>query len=250
MCSENKESIMLINCDMGESFGPWEMGQDELIMPYIDMANIACGMHASDPNVIKKTVQLANKHNVQIGAHPGYADLQGFGRRHITMSSEELESLFIYQLGALQGICISENTEIRYVKPHGALYNDMMSSDTIFKTLLTALSKYNATLPLMIMAVPDKQHYIDMADRHGIQLIFEAFIDRSYQKDGRLTPRSAPNSIHETVDAVLGQVESLVKQQRVISVCGEPVLINADTLCIHGDGHLALEIAKNLRQRL
>lgn len=103
---------MLVNCDMGESFGPWQMGQDSLIMPYIDMANIACGMHASDPLVIRETIQLANKHHVQIGAHPGYADLQGFGRRHITMSTKELEALFIYQLGALQGLCISENTEM------------------------------------------------------------------------------------------------------------------------------------------
>ena len=250
MCSENNENNMLINCDMGESFGSWKMGQDELIMPYIDMANIACGMHASDPNVMKKTVQLAQKHNVKIGAHPGYPDLQGFGRRHMAMSCEELAALFIYQLGALQGICISEDTEISYVKPHGALYNDMMSNDAIFKTLLAALKKYNPALPLMIMAVPEKQHYIDMADQHGIQLIFEAFIDRSYQKDGRLTPRSAPNSIHETVDAVIKQVEGLVKQQRVMSVCGESVLISADTLCIHGDGNLALEIAKKLRQRL
>ena len=241
---------MLINCDMGESFGSWSMGQDALIMPYIDMANIACGMHASDPNVIKETVQLANKYNVQIGAHPGYADLQGFGRRHIAMSAEELGSLFIYQLGALQGICISENTEICYVKPHGALYNDMMRSDEIFNTLLKALAKYNATLPMMIMAVPDKQRYIDMANNHNIKLIFEAFIDRSYQKDGRLTPRSAPRSVHETVDDALHQAGNLMEYQKVVSVCGESVLVNADTLCIHGDGKLALEIVKKLRQRL
>lgn len=241
---------MLINCDMGESFGSWTMGQDALIMPYIDMANIACGMHASDPNVIKETVQLAIKHNVQIGAHPGYADLQGFGRRHIAMSAEELSSLFIYQLGALQGICISENTEICYVKPHGALYNDMMRSDEIFNILLKALAKYNATLPMMIMAVPDKQRYIDMANNHNIKLIFEAFIDRSYQKDGRLTPRGAPRATHETVDDVLYQASNLIEHQKVMSVCGESVLVNADTLCIHGDGMLALEIVKKLRQRL
>jgi len=249
MCDNKKKVMMSINCDMGESFGPWQMGQDEQIMPYIDMANIACGMHASDPDVITQTVKLAKKHNVKIGAHPGYADLQGFGRRHISMSAQELSALFIYQLGALQGICISENTEISYVKPHGALYNDMMHNDDIFNTLLTALKKYNPKLPLMIMAVPDKQRYIDMANNQGIQLIFEAFIDRSYQKDGRLTLRSLPHSTHKTVDAVLQQAEHLIKQQKVISVCGEPVSIHADTLCIHGDGKLALDIAKNIRQR-
>ena len=198
LCNNEERTNMLINCDMGESFGPWTMGQDALIMQYIDMANIACGMHASDPNVMKKTVQLANKYNVKIGAHPGYPDLQGFGRRHMTMQPEELESYVIYQLGALQGLCVSEKTEISYVKPHGALYNDMMHDDTIFNTLLKSVAKYNPSLPLMIMAVPDKQRYIEMANKHGITLMFEAFIDRTYQSDGRLTPRTKAFSVFET----------------------------------------------------
>lgn len=241
---------MLVNCDMGESFGPWTMGQDALIMPHIDMANIACGMHASDPKVIQETVQLANAHNVQIGAHPGYADLQGFGRRHIAMSAEELAALFIYQLGALQGICISEKTEIRYVKPHGALYNNMMRSDEIFNVLLKALAQYNSTLPLMIMAVPDRQRYIKMAKNHNIKLIFEAFIDRTYQADGRLTPRNAASSVHTTLTDILTQADTLIEKRQVVSVCGKTVAVDADTLCIHGDGKLALEVAKKLRQRL
>ena len=241
---------MLINCDMGESFGSWTMGQDVLIMQYIDMANIACGMHASDPTVMKKTVQLAIKHNVKIGAHPGYPDLQGFGRRHIAMSPEELESYIIYQLGALQGICISEGTEISYVKPHGALYNDMMRDDDIFNTLLTSIAKYNPALPLMIMAVPDKQRYIEMANKLGITLIFEAFIDRTYQSNGRLTPRSADFSVFETLNEMLIQANNLLSHRKVISPDGDSISIEADTLCIHGDGKLALELAKALRQRL
>jgi len=241
---------MLINCDMGEGFGSWTMGQDALIMPYIDMANIACGMHASDPKVMRDTVQLANKHKVKIGAHPGYPDLQGFGRRHITMPGDELAALFIYQLGALQGICSSENTEICYVKPHGALYNDMMCNDEIFTTLVKALAQYDPTLPLMIMAVPDKQRYIEMANKHNINLMFEAFSDRSYQKDGRLTSRSIPGSVHASIDAVLAQVNTLMQQGNVISICGETVPVDADTVCIHGDGKMALEIAKKIRQGL
>ena len=241
---------MLINCDMGESFGAWSMGQDALIMPYIDMANIACGMHASDPCVMKETVQLANKHNVKIGAHPGYADLQGFGRRHIAMSPTELESLFIYQIGALQGICISEGTEVSYVKPHGALYNDMMSNDEIFKTLLKALAKYNQKLSLMIMAVPDKQRYIEIAEHYNINLIFEAFIDRSYQKSGRLTSRNTPNAVYSTLTDALAQAESLISSSKVVSTCGKDVVVEAETICVHGDGQLALDIVKKLRQRL
>lgn len=240
---------MLINCDMGESFGAWTMGQDALIMPYIDMANIACGMHASDPSVMQKTVQLANKHNVKIGAHPSYPDLQGFGRRHIAMSPDELESYVIYQLGALQGLCVSENTQISYVKPHGALYNDMMRDDDIFTTLLKSVQKYNPALPLMIMAVPDKQRYIEMAKKYGITLLFEAFIDRTYQRDGRLTPRSHAFSVFETVDEIIAQANNLISHRKVITPEGESILVEADTLCIHGDGKLALDVAKALRQR-
>jgi len=241
---------MLINCDMGESFGSWTMGQDALIMPYIDMANIACGMHASDPTVMRDTVRLAKQHKVKIGAHPGYADLQGFGRRHIAMASDELAALFIYQLGALQAICISEGSEICYVKPHGALYNDMMSNDEIFTTLVKSLAQYNPALPLMMMAVPDKQRYIDIAKQHGISLIFEAFSDRSYQKDGRLTARSTAGSVHSSIEAVLAQVETLMQQGSVTSICGATVAVDADTVCIHGDGKMALQIAEQIAQGL
>lgn len=241
---------MLINCDMGESFGTWTIGQDAQIMPFIDMANIACAMHASDPTVMRKTVQLAKQHKVKIGAHPGYADLQGFGRRHISMSREDLSALYIYQLGALQGICRCEGTQIEYVKPHGALYNDMMRDDAIFQTLLQAQAHYDASLPLMIMAVPDKQRYVDMAAEFNIALIFEAFSDRSYLDDGRLTPRSAANSQHHTLSAVIDQVTRLATQGEVISNTGTHVAIEADSVCIHGDGPLALQIATQLRERL
>lgn len=241
---------MLINCDMGESFGLWTMGRDAQIMPYIDMANIACGMHASDPTVMLETVRLAKQHQVKIGAHPGYSDLQGFGRRHISMSMEALSALFIYQLGALQGICSSVATQIEYVKPHGALYNDMMRDDAIFTTLVVALGKFNAALPLMIMAVPDKQRYIDIANKHGINLLFEAFSDRCYQQDGRLTPRSQAGSVHSNLDDVVAQVTQLMRQQSVTSDTGQSVSVQADTVCIHGDGKMALQIAQAIRQGL
>lgn len=241
---------MLINCDMGESYGIWELGHDQLIMPFVDMANIACGMHASDPNVMLRTVRCAKEHGVRIGAHPGYSDLQGFGRRFIDMPLDELQALFIYQLGALNGICQSENTELSYVKPHGALYNVMMKSDDIFIALLQALAKYNQKLPLMIMAVPDYKRYQEFAAEYDINLLFEAFVDRTYQNDGRLTPRGQPNACHKDLEAICEQAIRLVKEECVISNDGSKVNIKADTLCIHGDGELAVRIAKVLKIKI
>jgi len=241
---------MLINCDMGESFGLWSLGQDDAIMPFIDMANIACGVHASDPVIMRNTVRCAKMHNVQIGAHPGYPDLQGFGRRFIEMPLDELQAFFIYQIGALEGICQSENTQLSYVKPHGALYNAMMKSDDIFVALVKALSIYNPKLPLMVMAVPDYRRYKEKSEALGIELLFEAFVDRTYQNDGRLTPRLEIGSVHQTVDAISEQALQLINRQSVISGDGSLVTIKADTLCIHGDGLLATEVARTLHKRL
>ncbi|WP_413700640.1 5-oxoprolinase subunit PxpA [Psychromonas sp. KJ10-10] len=241
---------MLINCDMGESYGIWEIGQDKKIMPFIDMANIACGMHASDPGVMLKTVRYAKEHGVQIGAHPGYPDLQGFGRRFIEMPTEELKAYVIYQLGALSGICQSEDVAISYVKPHGALYNAMMKSDDIYISLLEAIASYDINLPLMIMAVPDHLHYTTLAEQYGVKLIFEAFVDRSYLANGRLTPRSQPGALHDDLEVICTQAMKLISDYSITSIEGTEVKIKADTLCIHGDGKLAADIAKNLRMRI
>lgn len=241
---------MKINCDMGESFGLWQLGQDSAVMPYVDMANIACGMHASDPTVMRSTVKLAKDNNVLIGAHPGYPDIQGFGRRYMAMSSEDLESCIIYQLGALQGICQSEDATMNYVKPHGALYNAMMKDDQVFHTVLSAIKKFNKTLPLVVMAVPDYQHYQALSDEYGIHLWFEAFVDRAYDENGRLMPRTEPNSCHTTLEKVDWQAKQLMESGSVTTHTGKTVYVKADTLCIHGDGPLALSIAQRLRMRV
>ena len=241
---------MKINCDMGESFGIWKMGCDEEVMPHLHMANIACGMHASDPSVMTRTVRLAKQYNVSIGAHPGYADLQGFGRRYVPMSAKELKSLFVYQIGALQAICKSEDTELTYVKPHGALYNVMMKDDDVFKALLAGLQGYDTQLPLVVMAVPDHERYSNLAENYGIKLWFEAFVDRSYGDDGRLTPRSQPGALHTTVEAIEKQALQLIEQRSVTTPAGNTIPVHADTLCIHGDGPLALPTAKLLHNRV
>ena len=241
---------MRINCDMGESFGLWQLGSDEQVMPYLDMANIACGMHASDPVVMKQTVQLAKKHGVMVGAHPGYPDLQGFGRRQMAMGKDELIAFFIYQLGALQGICQSESTALEYVKPHGALYNAMMKDDGVFQALLSGLKQYNPKLPLVVMAVPDHARYQDLAATYGIELWFEAFVDRAYGDDGRLTPRTVAGSSHVMLEKIEQQALQLIEEKAVTTLSGKTVDIHADTLCIHGDGPLSLPTAKLLHARL
>ncbi|OIN08067.1 5-oxoprolinase subunit PxpA [Oceanisphaera psychrotolerans] len=241
---------MKINCDMGESYGIWKMGNDEQVMPYLDMANIACGMHASDPTVMLSTVRLAKQHKVSIGAHPGYADLQGFGRRNIAMSKDELTALFIYQIGALAAICKSESVPLDYVKPHGALYNTMMKDDQVFVTLLEALKRVDPTLPLVVMAVPNHEKYRALAAEHGISLWFEAFVDRAYDRDGRLVPRHVPGSSYHELDNIRRQARQMIDAGTVTTLDGQTISVHADTLCIHGDGPQALPTAALLRELL
>lgn len=241
---------MKINCDMGESFGLWKIGQDTEIMPLIDMTNIACGMHASDPLVMHQTVALAKKYGVAIGAHPGYADLQGFGRRAITLPADELQSLFIYQVGALRGICRMQNTDIAYIKPHGALYNKMMDDVFVYENLLIALQKYDSQIPLMIMATPEREQYKKLANQYGISLIFEAFVDRAYAPNGQLEPRSKKGASHKSLDKIKAQALSLIHEQSVTTLDGQKLSVKADSLCIHGDGALALDIAQFLHSEL
>ena len=181
---------MKLNCDLGESFGSWQMGLDTDVMPYIDMANIACGFHAGDADVMAKTLLLAKQHGVAVGAHPSYPDLQGFGRRSMALSASEIINTMRYQMAALDGMAQSAGVTISYVKPHGALYNDMMSKAAVFDAVLQAVAGYYRPLKLMILATAEQQHYHDLASAKGVELLFEAFADRRYTDDGKLTPRA------------------------------------------------------------
>ncbi len=241
---------MKINCDMGESFGPWPMGNDPAVMPFIDMANIACGMHASDPTIMLQTVALAKKHGVSIGAHIGYADLQGFGRRDIAYNKQELLALCLYQLGALDAICHSVGTTLDYVKPHGALYNRMMKDEQTLEVIMAALAAFKPELPLMIMAAPEHQHYQQLADQHGLSLIHEAFVDRAYSSDGRLEARQNSGAVYHQLDAIEQQARQLIEQHSVTTLAGNKLAVKADCLCLHGDGELAVDTARLLRNLL
>lgn len=239
---------MKLNCDMGEAFGTWKMGMDEQIMPYVDQANIACGFHASDPLTMAKTVALAKQHNVTIGAHPAYPDLVGFGRRNMDIAPTELKALIQYQVGALQGICKAHGTRVTYVKPHGALYNTMMVDFSVLETVMQAVSELDPTLVLMVMAIPESEQVKALAEKYQLALWFEAFSDRLYTDEGRLTPRKQSGAVHQTFDLIEQQVLQLSEQGALTTESGQLLAIQADTICVHGDGAHAVEAVQRIRQ--
>lgn len=239
---------LTLNCDMGESFGAWSMGADIEVMPWVDMANIACGFHASDPNIMAKTIQLALHHNVAIGAHPSYNDIQGFGRRSIACSEIEITRLVLYQVGALDALCQLHGSKISYIKPHGALYNDMMKDPSIFEAIVNAAQVYS--VPLMILASANNSFYLEIADKYNIPLLFEAFADRTYQDNGLLSPRNHPKAILKNTDDIFHQVMQIANYGSVSTISGKKITIQADTICIHGDNESSIAIVRKLKEAL
>lgn len=243
-----KSNPISLNCDMGESYGHWKMGNDEKVMPFVDQSSIACGFHASDPVIMSKTIRLALKHDVQIGAHPSYPDLQGFGRRSIPLTVEEITSMVIYQVGALKALCESVNAEISYIKPHGALYNDMLKDIQIFEAVVDAVSCFN--VPLMMLAIHDKQGWLDVADNYDVPLLFEAFADRRYLATGQLAPRTMPGSVITDEDEIINQVTQIAHYGKVRTLDGYTISLEADTICVHGDNNDAINMIEKIRQTL
>ncbi|RTV28826.1 LamB/YcsF family protein [Pseudomonas aeruginosa] len=241
---------LLLNCDIGESFGAWNMGLDAQVMPLIDCANIACGFHAGDPGTMRRTVALAVEHGVRIGAHPGYPDLVGFGRRSLACSAQEVEDLLLYQIGALDGLCRSQGTRVRYVKPHGALYQDMMRDPAILAAVLRALAAYDRTLPLMLMSTRDNTAARALGEAHGIELWFEAFADRAYDGAGYLVSRSQPGAVHHDAETVLAQALLLARGAALRASDGSALALEAQTLCVHGDNPASLAAVRRIRDAL
>ncbi|MDX1678616.1 5-oxoprolinase subunit PxpA [Arsukibacterium sp.] len=240
---------MLLNCDLGESYGSWTMGLDSEVMPYIDQANIACGFHAGDPDVMQRTLQLAKQHGVQVGAHPAYPDLNGFGRRSMQCSHNEIINLLHYQIAALDGMALAQGVSLSYVKPHGALYNDMMSKPAVWQAVVQAIASYHKPLKLMLLADNNRHTYRTQAAALKVELLFEAFADRRYTDEGRLTPRSASGAVLHGTD-VLTQVSELINDGSVTTSSGQRLALNADTLCVHGDNPGAIEQVAQIRALL
>ncbi len=239
-----------INCDMGESFGIWKMGLDEEFMKYIDMANIACGFHASDPLIMDATVKLAKRHNVILGAHPSYDDLKGFGRRSIPCSFEEIKAIVIYQISAMAGFCKANDIKLEYVKPHGALYNDMMKDENIFKAILEALSSFDKNIKLMILSSSKNENYESTASLSGISLLYEVFADRNYNDDGTLVARTHKDAVIHDEQELIKRVENLKDKGFLNTITGKELFLKTDTICVHGDNEKALEFIKILKKAL
>lgn len=241
-------AVPLLNCDMGESFGNYSLGLDEEVMPHVDCANIACGFHASDPHVMRRTVRLAVEHGVKVGAHPAYPDLMGFGRRSMACSAEEVEDLVLYQVGALAGICQAEGTAVSYVKPHGALYNDMASDPELLRAVMRAVRNYDPSLPLMLMATADPAASRQLAQEMGITIWFETFADRAYDARGHLVSRRLPGAVHHDQVTIVAQAISLARGEPLKAADGTSLSLPCDTLCVHGDNPESVAAVRAIRE--
>jgi 5-oxoprolinase (ATP-hydrolysing) subunit A len=229
-----------LNSDMGESFGSWRMGQDDELMPHITSANIACGAHAGDPNVMRATIRLAKKHKVQIGAHPGFPDLQGFGRRPMQLAPDEIEASVLAQIGALWAIARSEGVELAHVKAHGALYNMAASDRLVALPIARAVAHFSREVYLYCL--PGSQQE-EVAHEYGIRTVAEGFIDRAYEPNGSLVDRNTPGAV--VSDPAEGARHALALANGSISTRGNSVLrLKVRTLCIHGDNPNAAQIAR------
>jgi 5-oxoprolinase (ATP-hydrolysing) subunit A len=233
------------NCDMGESFGPWRMGLDEEVIRHVTSANIACGFHAGDPATMRRTVRLAEAHGVGIGAHPGFPDLQGFGRRNLAATPDEVRDDLVYQIGALTAFTSAKR--LQHVKPHGALYNMAVPGGDLARAIGEAVLEADPSIVLVVLA---GSKWAGQAEKMGLRVAREAFADRAVMPDGTLVPRSKAGAvIHDTAE-VIERTVRLATEKTVVAISGEAVHVEADTLCLHGDTPGAVALASALRAAL
>jgi UPF0271 protein len=236
-----------LNCDMGESFGAWTMGNDRALMDYCTSINIACGFHAGDATVIRKTIEIALEKGVAIGAHPSFPDLQGFGRRPMLLSAQEVFDTVLYQVSAVYQMTAALGGKLHHVKPHGALYNEAAKKPELAEAIARAVKAIDENLVFYGLS---GSFLISEAEKMGLKTASEVFADRTYNSDGSLTARTEPNAlIHETNKAV-EQVLQMIQTQTLTATNGETIRLKADTVCIHGDGANALEFAAAVRAKL
>jgi UPF0271 protein len=237
--------MIKLNCDMGEG-----MAYDTQIMPLIDMANLACGEHAGDAQLMRTNVQLAKKYSVEVGAHPSYPDREHFGRVSMQMAPDRLEKLLHRQIGQLESICNDEGVKLSYVKPHGALYNDMMRDKVLFETIVQAVGTYNDTLKLMILSSAKNSEYAKIAATYGIALLYELFADRNYTDEGALVPREERGAVIEDVVQSGKRTVHYQEYGELLSITGKVLNLTGDSLCVHGDNKASLAVIVALRDVL
>lgn len=239
-----------LNCDMGESFGAYTLGMDADILQYVSSANIACGFHAGDARVMNRTVGMARDRGVGIGAHPGFPDLVGFGRRAMDCTLEELRDDLIFQVGALQAFCTHHGVSMQHVKPHGALYNLAVGNEAMARTIAEAIASLDAGLSMVTLAGKHADLMIRIGREVGIRMVFEAFPDRAYTPEGALVSRRLPGAVIHDPDKAAERALRMADEGAVIAVDGTPVPLEVHTLCVHGDNPKAVDLARTIRDRL
>jgi 5-oxoprolinase (ATP-hydrolysing) subunit A len=236
-----------LNCDLGESFGRYKLGEQQEILKYVTSANIACGFHAGDPTVMRETVKLAIENGVKIGAHPGLPDLNGFGRRDMDITAQEGYDMVVYQIGALQGFLTRYNETMQHVKPHGALYQMASRDGELAEAIAQAV--YDISPSLVLFGLSGSE-LTKAGEKIGLRTAHEVFADRTYQADGSLTSRSQTDALITDQEHAVAQVLKMVTEGRVNSQQNTEVSLQADTICIHGDGAHALDFAKYIKESL
>lgn len=235
-----------LNSDLGESFGCYTIGMDEEVIPMVTSCNIACGYHAGDPSVMQKTVSLASAAHIGIGAHPGYHDMQGFGRRPMDISPDEAYDLMVYQVGALMGVCASQNVRLQHVKPHGALYNRAAADASFADAVARAVHDVDEELVLVGLA---NGELVRVGREQGMRVAEEYFVDRNYTEEGLLANRRLPGAMITDDDVAIERAIHVIEAGETTSMNGTPIDMHADTICVHGDGPKALEFARLIRTR-
>jgi UPF0271 protein len=243
-------SCIDINCDMGESFGAYTIGRDEAIIHHISSANIACGFHASDPTVMERTVRLCGKHGVMAGAHPGYPDLRGFGRRSLDVSPEDLVHDVIYQVGALKGFLDLHDLSLQHVKLHGALYNEIVKNPELLFTIASRVARAFGNPVFLTLATAHTTELKKTAGRQGLRIALEAFPDRVYTDAGELLSRKQPGAVLKDPKIIADRAVTMATRKGVESLSGRWIDLDIDTLCIHGDNLESIAAAELMTARL
>ncbi|NND67539.1 MAG: 5-oxoprolinase subunit PxpA [Halioglobus sp.] len=240
---------MLLNCDLGEEAGTAGFNPEAAAMPYIDQANIACGVHAGSERVMRETAALAARHGVAVGAHPSYPDRENFGRTSMNLAPAELQKILHTQIQTLEDIATAAGTRLSYVKPHGALYNDMMADQVVRSNILQAVASYRTPLALMLLCTADADRHRTEARALGVNLILEAFADRAYTDSGTLVPRDIQGAVHDAAQT-LAQVQQLCADGSITTLRGTTLQLEADTLCVHGDNPEGVAMIRRIRNLL
>ena len=236
-----------LNCDLGESFGNYKIGMDEEVIPLISSANVACGYHASDPIVMQKTIAMTKKFGTAVGAHPGFPDLMGFGRRNLSVSPAEAKAYTLYQLGALDAFCRTQGVKMQHVKPHGALYNMAAKDYELARGICEAIYEFDKELIVLALSGGE---LVRAGEDIGLRTALEFFADRAYEEDGTLVNRRKEGAVITDENEALARVVRMITENKLTAITGKDISIKADSVCVHGDGVKALEFVKKIREKL